>query len=78
MGLAAFAFFIVPYMLLAIWLFRLPSALRLGVPPTPWRPLTQYPEPPHDQRTQTNPYNSGDHDGSGATGGDKHEAMVVA
>lgn len=77
MGLAAFVFFIVPYMLLAAWLFRLPSALRLGVPPTPWRPLTDYPDPPRDQRTETNTANSGAHDGSNATGGDKHEPMVV-
>lgn len=78
MGLAAFAFFIVPYMLLAVWLFRLPSALRLGVPPTPWRPLTQFPEPPHDQRTEINTANSEGHDGSQATGGDKHEPIAVA
>lgn len=40
MGLTAFAVFIVPWLLLAIWLFRLPSAIRLGAPSAPWRPLT--------------------------------------
>jgi hypothetical protein len=76
MGLAAFVFFVVPWMVLAVWLFRLPSALRLGAPSTPWRPLTQFPDPPRDQRTETNPANSGAHDGSQATGGDKHEPFV--
>lgn len=77
MGLAAFVFFVVPWMILAAWLFRMPGALRMGVPPTPWRPLTQFPEPPHDQRREINPANSGDHDGSGATGGDKHTPYVA-
>ncbi|MCC0808703.1 hypothetical protein FPV16_21265 [Methylobacterium sp. W2] len=40
MGLTAFAIFVVPWMLLAIWLFRFPSAIRLGAPSPPWRPLT--------------------------------------
>ena len=77
MGLAAFVFFVVPWMLLAAWLFRLPSALRMGVPPTPWRPLTQFPEPPHDQRGETNPFNSGENDGSNAHGGDKHPPSIA-
>ncbi|MCJ2015820.1 hypothetical protein [Methylobacterium sp. J-076] len=72
MGLAAFVFFVVPWMLLAAWLFRLPAALRMGVPPTPWRPLTDFPAPPRDQRTEVNPHNSGTGDGAGPTGGDKH------
>lgn len=39
MGLTAFVVFVVPWMLLAVWLFRLPSAIRLGAPSAPWRPL---------------------------------------
>ena len=39
MGLTAFALFVVPWMLLAVWLFSLPSAIRLGAPSAPWRPL---------------------------------------
>ena len=77
MGLAAFVFFVVPWMLVAIWLFRLPSALRLGVAPTPWRPLTRFPDPPRDQRREINPANSGTHDGSGDTGGDKHTPYIA-
>lgn len=40
MGLTAFVVFVVPWMLLAIWLFSLPSAIRLGAPSAPWRQLT--------------------------------------
>ena len=40
MGLTAFVVFVVPWMLLAVWLFRLPSAIRLGAPSAPWRQLT--------------------------------------
>lgn len=76
MGLAAFLFFIVPWMALAFWLFRLPSALRFGTPATPWRALTDYPDPLRDQRYETNPYNTGANDGSGPTGGDKHSPFI--
>jgi len=40
MGLTAFVVFVVPRMLLAVWLFRLPIAIRLGAPSAPWRQLT--------------------------------------
>jgi hypothetical protein len=40
MGLTAFVVFVVPWMLLAVWLFRLPSTIRLGAPSAPWRQLT--------------------------------------
>jgi hypothetical protein len=49
-GLTAFVFFVVPWMAAAIWLSLRPSAVRLGAPATPWRPLTDYPPPPRDQR----------------------------
>ena len=77
MGLAAFVFFVVPWIVLAVWLFRLPSALRMGAPSTPWRPLTQFPDPPRDQRSETNPANSGHNDGTHLTGGDKHTPYVA-
>lgn len=50
MGLTAFAIFVVPWMLLAVWLFSLPSAIRLGAPSTPWRPLTSGRERFQDQQ----------------------------
>lgn len=39
MGLAAFAFFVLPWALLAVFLTRTPTLLRLGTTPAPWRPL---------------------------------------
>jgi hypothetical protein len=44
-GLAAFVFFVVPWMAVAIWMSLRPSSVRLGAPATPWRPLTDYPPP---------------------------------
>ncbi|CAM3176143.1 Secreted protein [Methylobacterium mesophilicum] len=72
MGLAAFIAFVVPWMLFAAWMFRLPSAIRLGAPSAPWRPLTDLAGPARDQGRQINTRNSGSDDGSGRTGGDKH------
>ena len=42
MGIAAFLFFVLPWMAFAAWMYTLPSAIRLGTPPTPWRPLANY------------------------------------
>jgi hypothetical protein len=39
MGLAAFVVFVVPWVLLAVFLTRSPRALRLGAPAAPWRPI---------------------------------------
>jgi hypothetical protein len=50
MGLTAFALFVVPWMLLAVWLFTLPSAIRLGAPSAPWRPLAAGREQLEDQQ----------------------------
>ena len=50
MGLTAFALFVVPWMLLAVWLFTLPSAIRLGAPSAPWRPLAVGREQLEDQQ----------------------------
>ncbi|TXN46687.1 hypothetical protein FV228_18430 [Methylobacterium sp. WL18] len=51
MGLTAFVFFVVPWMLVGAWLFRSANAVRMGVPASPWRPLTDFPPPPRDQRS---------------------------
>lgn len=77
MGLTAFIVFVVPWMLLAAWLFRLPSAIRLGAPSAPWRPLTNFPGPARDQRREINLHNSVSNDGSGRTGGDKHTPIAM-
>jgi hypothetical protein len=71
-GLAAFVFFVVPWMLVAAWLFRSSNpAVRMGLPATPWRPLTDFPPPPRDQRTMvdTSAVPKG---AAGHTGDDKH------
>lgn len=79
MGLTAFAVFVVPWMLLAAWLFTLPSAIRLGAPSTPWRPLYRFPDTSRDQhpsrQQEFNSYKRGAQSGSGPTGGDKHEPI---
>lgn len=49
MGLAAFAFFVIPWMAVAAWLFLRPGGFRQGVPAAPWRPLADYPPPARDQ-----------------------------
>lgn len=51
MGLAAFVFFVVPWMAAAAWLSLRPESARLGDPATPWRPLGDFPPPRRDQRT---------------------------
>lgn len=77
MGLTAFVVFVVPWMLLAAWLFTLPSAIRLGAPSTPWRPLYPFPDRSSDQhpnrQQQVNTYKRGAHVGSGPNSGAKHE-----
>ena len=50
MGLAAFVFFVVPWMAFAAWMSLRPSGVRLGAPATPWRPLTDFPPPQRDQQ----------------------------
>ena len=77
MGLIAFIGFVVPWMIFAAWMFRLPSAIRLGALSTPWRPLTDFAGPARDQQHEINPHNSGRNDGSGRTGGDKHTPIKI-
>ena len=69
MGLAAFVFFVVPWMAVAIWMARRPSSVRLGTASTPWRPLTDFPPPARDQQhaAETQSLESGGaHDGKHA------------
>ena len=75
MGLTAFVFFVVPWMLVAAWLFRSSnSAIRMGLPATPWRPLTDFPPPVRDQRTMvdTSTVPAG---AAGHTADDKHRPV---
>ncbi|MCJ2050393.1 hypothetical protein [Methylobacterium sp. J-070] len=50
MGLAAFVFFVVPWMAVAVWMSMRPTSARLGAPAAPWRPLTNYAPPQRDQQ----------------------------
>jgi len=68
-GLAAFAFFVIPWMAVAVWLFLRPGGFRQGVPSAPWRPLADYPPPARDQQhaAETRSLESGAaHDGKHA------------
>jgi hypothetical protein len=78
MGLTAFIVFVVPWMLFAAWLFTLPSAIRLGAPSAPWRPLTTGGRDwSHDQQREVARDNRDVRDGSGPAGGAKHEPMAM-
>jgi hypothetical protein len=68
-GLAAFVFFVVPWMAVAVWMFMRPGNVRLDAPAAPWRPLTDYPPPARDQQAaaETQSLDSGSaHDGKHA------------
>jgi hypothetical protein len=68
-GLAAFVFFVVPWMAVAIWLSMRPSGARLGVPAAPWRTLTDNPPPSRDQQRAPETHSMGSataHDGKHA------------
>lgn len=54
MGLTAFVVFVVPWMLLAVWLFSLPSSIRLGASSAPWRQLTPGRTWLHEQERREN------------------------
>ena len=87
MGLTAFALFVVPWMLLAVWLFSLPSAIRLGAPSAPWRPLAsgrewfdeqQRREAIRDQQLHRNNHrDTASAVGSGSVSGIMHEPYVM-
>lgn len=77
MGLAAFVFFVIPWMLVAIWIVRSPGGFGSGAPAVPWRALTDFSPPRRDQR------HDGEPDGvpSGAasdTADDKHRPFQTA
>lgn len=76
MGLTAFVVFVVPWMLVAAWAFRSPDGFRLGLPATPWRPLTDFPPPQRDQRRQveTSAVPTG---ASSETADDKHRPLQL-
>jgi hypothetical protein len=74
MGLTAFVVFVVPWALLAAWLTRSPTALRLGTPAAAWRPIPTRRDLATAQRRDTNPHRSRSQDGAASTGGARHSA----
>lgn len=88
MGLTAFVVFVVPWMLLAGWLFRLPSAIRLGAPPASWRPLTpgrdwlleqQRRQTIREQQLRESSSRKTDSDtGAGSANGNQHDPDVMS
>jgi hypothetical protein len=58
MGLAAFAVFVLPWALLAVFLTRSPTALRLGTAPAPWRALPTHRDLARADRRETHPHDT--------------------
>jgi hypothetical protein len=77
MGLAAFIVFVIPWAVAAVFLTRAPTVLRLGAAPAPWRPIPTHRDLAREQRRQTNPRNAQTANGSGSTGGNKHEPLAM-
>ncbi|MBE7199174.1 MAG: hypothetical protein INR70_15435 [Parafilimonas terrae] len=77
MGLTAFFVFVVPWALAALLLTRAPTALRLGAPAAPWRPLPSRRDAAREERERTHPHDTRTVDNPGAAardargGGDK-------
>ncbi|MGH1571299.1 hypothetical protein ACRAWG_12150 [Methylobacterium sp. P31] len=76
MGLTAFIVFVVPWVVLAVFLTRTPTALRLGAAPAPWRPIPTHRDLAREQR-QTNQRNTQTADGSASATGNKHEPLAM-
>lgn len=70
MGLAAFVVFVVPWVLLAVWLTRTPTALRLGAPAAPWRVIPTHRDLARAQRYDSKPHSARTGAASKAAGGD--------
>lgn len=69
MGLTAFVVFVVPWVLLAVFLTRTPTALRLGTAPAPWRALPTHRELAQAHRRETHPHASRSPEGSAGRAG---------
>ncbi len=65
MGLTAFVVFVVPWVLLAVFLTRAPTVLRLGAAPAPWRALPTHRELARAHRRETHPHDTRTSDSSG-------------
>jgi hypothetical protein len=75
MGLTAFVVFVVPWVVLAVFLTRTPTVLRLGAAPAPWRPLPTHRDRARDERREPNLARAERTGGAGFASGDKHEPL---
>lgn len=77
MGLTAFIVFVVPWVVMAVFLTRAPTVLRLGAAPAPWRPLPTRRDLSRDQRRGVSQRDARTAGGSDATGRDRHEPLAM-
>ncbi|WCS27868.1 hypothetical protein LOK46_13905 [Methylobacterium sp. NMS14P] len=72
MGLTAFAVFVIPWVLLAVFLTRSPSVLRLGAAPAPWRYIPTHKEMARADRRAMHPHDRRAAEAGGASSRDQH------
>ncbi len=72
MGLTAFVVFVVPWVVLALFLTRIPTALRLGAAPAPWRYIPTRKEWAQAGRRETHPHDARTSDSGGISNQDRH------
>ena len=72
MGLTAFVVSVVPWVVLAVFLTRAPSVLRLGTAPAPWRYIPTHKELSGADRRATHPHATRTADG-GLSRRDRHD-----
>ncbi|MDP4006508.1 hypothetical protein [Methylobacterium sp. NEAU K] len=72
MGLTAFVVFVVPWVMLAVFLTRAPSVLRLGAVSAPWRYIPTRKEWAQDDRRATHPHDTRTSDTGGISNQDRH------
>jgi hypothetical protein len=73
MGLTAFVVFVVPWVVLAVFLTRSPTILRLGAAPAPWRPLPTRKELSGAERRATHPHDTRTAASGGLSNRDRHD-----
>ncbi|KQS75497.1 MULTISPECIES: hypothetical protein [unclassified Methylobacterium] len=71
MGLTAFAVFVIPWVLLAVFLTRSPSTLRLGTASAPWRSIPTHKEMARADRHALHPHGQRAGETDGVSGRDQ-------
>lgn len=78
MGLTAFAVFVIPWVLLAVFLTRSPSVLRLGTAPAPWRYIPTHKEMARADRRAMHPHDRRSPQPGGVPSRDQHGRTEAA